>query len=427
MANILHDYEEAQAELEAVEPYKHDYPENYDQAYQHWEKCKSEYEAACASGAQCVSDEVPWSPPSDGSPVPLTSSVDQPVCMSGGGDTVYVEMNRGLHISAACGHDGGSRKAGPGGVLKIVTGAYASDKITVKNLGISTAVSYSVSEGSMKKIDGKSASFDAGAPAVSKIWLFSIDPKVYKVTGTAEGETQSITVQTYPDNEVKHAYTVDKEIADKIRMLTEAAASATVWAGITLKITPPQGQLSFTGAWMERPDTAKWAFTASGSMTLWGVSGRYPIGIERLTQPLGKIPGVGKELKKLVDACFKAGIYVEAGGKFVASASYNSEQGTDKTVGKLTAEIYLKVGADLKIASEDLLSAELEAGAAVKPYGALKWDDKGVFVTFGVDFDGLKGSATIKMAYGFLSKGASWTLVNPSQWIAPTSPIYVWS
>ena len=60
-----------------------------------------------------------------------------------------------------------------------------------------------------------------------------------------------------------------------------------------------------------------------------------------------------------------------------------------------------------------VLSAELEAGAAVKPYGALKWDDRGVFVQFGVDFDGLKGSATIKMAYGFLTKGASWTIVNP--------------
>jgi hypothetical protein len=136
---------------------------------------------------------------------------------------------------------------------------------------------------------------------------------------------------------------------------------------------------------------------------------------------------VGKELKKLVDACFKAGIYIEAGGQFVASASYNSQQGADNTVGKLTAEIFIKVGAELLIASEDLLSAELVAGAAVKPYGSLKWNDVGVFVQFGVDFDGLKGSATIKMAYGFLTKGASWTIVNPSQWIAPSDPMYVWS
>ncbi|HEU5075813.1 MAG TPA: hypothetical protein VFU02_16585 [Polyangiaceae bacterium] len=427
MADILHDYEEAQNELEAVEPYKYDYPESYDQAYSHWESCKAEYEAAIASGVQSVNDEVPWSAPADGAPVPLMCSVEEPVCMSGSGDTLYFDMNRSLHISAQCGHDGGSRKAGPGGVLKIVTGAHGTDKITITNLGLSEDVSYSVSEGSMQKVDGKTASFGAGAPTVSKVWLFSIDPKVYTVTGTSEGETQSITVHAYPDNEIKQSYTISKEISDKIRMLTEAASSATVWAGIEFKITPPSGSLSFGGAWMERPNGAKWAFTASGDLTLWGISGRYPIGIERLTNPLGKIPGVGKELKKLVDACFKAGIYVEGGGKFSLGASYNSEQGADNTVGKLVAEIYLKVGAELLIASEDLLSAELEAGAAVKPYGSLKWDDKGVFVQFGVDFDGLKGSATIKMAYGFLTKGASWTIVNPSQWIAPTDPMYVWS
>lgn len=426
MADILHDYEEAQQELEAVEGYKYDYPDYYNQAYQHWESCKAEYERACASGVQSVHDEVPWSPPSDGSSVPLMSiPPEEPSLICGGGDTVYIDMNRSLYIQAACGHEDGQRTAGPGGKLQVVTGAYDSDTITITNQGLAENVNWSGA--GVEKVDGRTAKLAAGAPTVSKFWLFSIKPKVYTVSAELDGETQTITIEGYPDNQIKQAYNIDKNIADKLRMITSAANAATTWAGIEFEIDPPAGELAFAGAWAEVDGgKARWKFTASGTLTLWGISGKYPIGIERLTNPLSKIPGVGKELKKLVDGCFKAGLYLKAGGRLSLSAAYDSEKGADNTVGKLTAEIYIQVGAELKIASEDLISAELQAGASVQPYGALKWNDVGVYLSFGVDFGGISGTATIKMAWGFLTKSAAWTIVNPSPWLKETEPLYVW-
>ncbi len=415
-ADILHDYEEAQAELDAMAGYEETYPEHYENVYAAWERARDAYNAAVGQNQSIEYDEGddPFICPAEGEKVPLMSEPDpEPNLICGGGDTIYMGDGAGLLLEAACQHDAG-RTSSSGGVLKVVTDASGGDLITIKNK-LGGAVDWSCDYGNFSSQEDTSCTFAAKAGVVKSFWLLTVDPTVYTVTGECEGQQHSVTIHAYSATEISKQWAIDRDIIESLRKGADLVkGQAKTFLGIELGITWPAGEITLSCQWKEGAagDQAEFGAKAEGKLTLFGISGKYVLGSDRLRNAVAKIPGVGEYVGSVVDWLIKANAYLQAGGALNLSGGVDTQKGADKTIATLASSFFLKLGAEAGMAGGECIKVEADVGASIVPSGGLKWDDKGIFVQFGVKFGGLKGAVTIKMAWGLLAWQESWTIID---------------
>ena len=316
--------------------------------------------------------------------------------------------------TVTCGH---GRKPSPNGLLMVVPDSSVAigDKVTCSASlkgGCGDHIGWTISGTWDSEEVGSKTSFLAKAykPAIKGIFgMQEVMPQVYRVNAEAcAGGPRTFEIHAYPPGEVSFTVNVTKmkdRIKDWLNHLPVEDEKLDKWTDEWL-----QGSVKYSGKWCEdkksyRAYYAK-AWTGGFDPLIGGkIKGQlYP-------------PGLGGWLTQYV----KAGIFVEFGLKSTFSISAVGKYWPDTREGKYdTGKIELggngsvKVSAEAGLLSKDVAEVVFAASTGVSVTGSGEFGASSV-VSVVIQWDGLKGEATVKAAFGFFEFSRAYTIIQPGK------------
>ena len=334
-----------------------------------------------------------------------------------------------LSILAICEHkDQGLRSIGDGGTLDVVpSGNYGSDHIALEAKAQKVCgehPGWTVTGES--PAHGLSHAFDAAAPVTSKLWIPSFSPKSYQVRCSGcSGGGKGLKVDVYPPNELsgnidlKKSLEIVRKITKGLELVLDTVADDFQWKYL-------EGRVSAQAAWKEHTDhRAFYAYSIGVKLDpLFGAEFKTTIGPGKITKLAGKIPGIGKYIKQVVEWLIKAGLYFKLGGGITVELAYKRETPDQpKFVEAVGAGVGGQVQGGLGLEGAivgDLVKVEVEASTGIKTAASPLIDDKGFgMAKVSVDFDGLKGNCKLIFLWGVVDVNETVTFIGPSNIYGP--------
>ena len=303
----------------------------------------------------------------------------------------------------SCAH---GRKAAASGLLEVVA-ATGGDTITCKGAMEGTCANGTHPEwkiggvftSTKKELE---TSFRALEWAVGRPgWLSNIVPRQYAVTFSTHEGSKNFTVKAYPTDTWK--ITIEKPPSLDDILETFERILRTVVKGFALDRPSIKGGIE--AGWSEHGEShvAFYKYKIWGGFDpLIGVKGRFSFG------PVAVIPPA---IMKYVGA---AGLFIELGGKLGLTFNFERSSPTAHvTTAQLDGSATVKLGLELALFSENVLSAEAyaETGIYGSATGVLLGDKPAVKVK--VDLGGLKGIVTVKVAWGWINLEKQVTIFDP--------------
>ncbi|WP_143537630.1 hypothetical protein [Rubrivirga marina] len=232
-------------------------------------------------------------------------------------------------------------------------------------------------------------------------WIGYVTPQSYTAVMETCAGTKRYQIEAYPTNELSVELTEEgwgkamdgvKAAVDWLRQTVGAAE---------VSFDPPDGTISVSAKWAEHDDhRAFYEYTASVELDpLLGGETKIHLG------PLAALPGY---IKKYV----RASVYLKFQGGVSVTGSWGRSS-PDEHSASAEASGYIKgaVGAELFLAHEKALEVTVEGGTGI----SLDAEASGAeppSLEFGFNWDGVKGSVSVKIAAGYISYKESITLFD---------------
>jgi hypothetical protein len=335
-----------------------------------------------------------------------------------------------LNIEASCQHkEGGkSRIAKAGTTLEVVSTTYGSDKITMKaemQNPCGVHPQWEISE--VGKKNGNMQSFDASGPTTGKLWLISIDPKAYTIACKGcNGPENKIKVRAYPPNKIgvnvdlRKSLEVLRKVLKGAELVLDTIADRFQWKFL-------EGKIAAEAGWQEFEDIrAFYSYKVALAFDpLFGAEFKISVTPLKVTHIAGKIPGIGKYLKKVIDWLVKAGIYFKMSGGVSCEIKLERKSPEEPVFAKnkgvgIGGKIEPAIGVEAALIGEELVKVELEAsGALVATTDPFVRKNGFGFGEFKVTFDGLKGTCRLYFLWGIVDINEQVVLIDAKTLYGP--------
>ena len=91
----------------------------------------------------------------------------------------------------------------------------------------------------------------------------------------------------------------------------------------------------------------------------------------------------------------------------------------------LSGKIQVTLGGEGNVLGDEVIKVDINASAAIVGKGDFSLDDKGALVDLSVEFDGLKGQATVKLLWGLIDVEDTITFIEKETLWGPKK-FYFW-
>lgn len=307
----------------------------------------------------------------------------------------------------------GNRYAANECYLEIATPSFLSDEIKGK-ITFPTGTKMqspkwvlSDQSGVISEQEGENFSYAATASKSSLLWppLFPVKEYVLDCEG------KKVTIKVYNSDKIEFDMDLSTIYADlnRTKEILRMALPTFDWEG-------PKGTFHFESSLKEHPqyNYVNWTYKVNAGINpLIKAWGRFPIG-----------PMPPPHIQKWI--MFGGYIKIEFDSKFVGQVEVN-EYGLMQGGLILEGSLNGSVGADLKVFSPNVISADISANVGGKISSELKIKREGVFLDgFKSTFSGVKLKMKFTTLGGKIKFNRDWSIVDESTAVRGSVPLYTW-